>query len=89
MIDWEHILIAAIATIPGVVAAYLAYAAKQEAKAAKSIAKETGVKVDGRLTELLNLTRTAAADKATLAEASRGRDVAAALAAKPPRKSKE
>lgn len=84
--DWQTIILAAIATIPGIVAAYLAYHAKVEAKAAKEVAEETGIKVDGRLTELLNLTRSAAADKATLVEASRGRDVAAALAATPPSK---
>lgn len=84
MMDWQTIILALIATVPGIVAAYLAYLAKVEAAGAKKVSEDTGVKVDGRLTELLDLTRTAAGDRATLVEASRGRDVAAALAAAPP-----
>jgi hypothetical protein len=73
MIDWQAVIIAGIAAVPATVAAIAAW--RQT--------RTTHKAVNSRMSEMLELTRMAAGDRATLVEktAERNRKGAAALAA--------
>lgn len=78
-INWNAIIIAAIAAIPPTVAAIAAYF---EATRAIEQGAATQHSVDGRMTDLLVITKKAATDAATIAEklAEQERKGAAAIA---------
>jgi hypothetical protein len=71
-VDWTTVLLALIAFLGTALTAILAYAAQRNAREAASVAKETGIRVDGRMDELLRITRQSATAEGVLAGTAEG-----------------
>ena len=65
----------AVSVITGIIASF----AKRAAERAEALSHETKVAVDGRMTEMLELTRKLATETATKSERSRGEEMARAV----------
>jgi hypothetical protein len=75
-VDWTTVLLAVIALIGSMITAVLAYLAQREAKRAVAVSQTTGQRVDGRMDELLSLTKDLAHAEGAAAgeQAQRDRD---------------